>query len=315
MNTRQLRHFLALLDTGSLAAAAESVHLSQPALSRSIRALEDMLGVPLFDRNDRRLRPTTYAIAYAPRARSMLSDEKEGLRTLGLMQSGDLGTFSVGMGSSLATPILRPMLAELLRTSPGLRLRSLIDTSERLLDALHAERIDFFVGDTRVAKLHDGLAIESIFPCTFGWYARRGHPLANNENVSAAQIREYPLIAPGYFEPSLGQRLAQLYELPAPVQDQFALISDDIGTVLEIVASTDAVVPLTDLAAISALKSQLIVELAVRPALELDLTLGIVRHGNRTMAPATMMAFEIIRQRFAMAASEIATIKGLAADR
>jgi DNA-binding transcriptional LysR family regulator len=66
MNTRQLRHFLALLDTGSLAAAAESVHLSQPALSRSIRALEDMLGVPLFDRNDRRLRPTTYAIAYAP---------------------------------------------------------------------------------------------------------------------------------------------------------------------------------------------------------------------------------------------------------
>jgi len=315
MNTRQLRHFLALLDAGSLAAAADAVHLSQPALSRSIRALEDALGVPLFDRNDRRLRPTAYAAAYAPRARRMLSDEKEGLRTLGLMQAGDLGTFSTGMGSSLAAPILRPMLAELLRTSPGLRLRSIIDTSERLLDALLAERIDFFVGDVHAAEVRDGLVVEPIYPCTFGWYARQGHPLADGRSLDADQIRPYPMLAPGYFEPSLARRLAQLYGLPTPVSDQFALISDDVGTVLEIVASTDAIVPLTDLAALPALRSQAIVELAVSPGLEMDLTLGIVRHGDRTLAPATLRAFEIIRERFAMAAAEIASFKGNAAPR
>jgi len=312
MNTRQLRHFLALLDAGSLAAAAETVHLSQPALSRSIRALEDMLGVPLFDRNDRRLRPTAYAVAYAPRARRMLSDEREGVRTLGLMQAGDLGTFSTGMGSSLAAPILRPMLAELLRTSPGLRLHSLIDTSERLLDALLAERIDFFVGDIHLAGLRDELAVEPIYPCTFGWYARRGHPLADGGNVNAGQLRQYPMLAPGYFDPSLARRLSQLYGLPTPVLDQFALITDDIGTMLDIVASTDAIVPLTDIAALSALKSQTMVELAVSPGLEMDLTLGIVRHADRTLAPATIRAFEIIRERFSMAAAEIASIKGLA---
>jgi DNA-binding transcriptional LysR family regulator len=315
MNTRQLRHFLALLDAGSLAAASDAVHLSQSAVSRSIRALEDSLGVPLFDRNDRRLRPTAYGVAYAPRARRMLSDEREGLRTLGLMQTGDLGTFSTGMGSSLAAPILRPMLAELLRTSPGLRLRSIIDTSERLLDALLAERIDFFVGDIHAAELRDDLTVEPIYPCTFGWYARRGHPLANGGGVDADHLREYPMLAPGYFEPSLARRLAQLYGLPTPVPEQFALISDDVGTVLEIVASTDAVVPLTDLAALPALKSQTIVELAVSPGLEMDLTLGIVRHSDHTLAPATLRAFEIIRERFSMAATEIASIKGVAAPK
>ena len=50
MNTRQLRHFLAVMDLGTLSAAAEAVHLSQPALSRSLRALEDELRAPLFDR-------------------------------------------------------------------------------------------------------------------------------------------------------------------------------------------------------------------------------------------------------------------------
>ncbi len=168
----------------------------------------------------------------------MLSEEREGLRTLGLMQAGELGTFSTGMGSSLAAPILRPMLAELLRTSPGLRLRSIIDTSERLLEAPLAERIDFFVGDIHAADLRGDLTVEPIYPCTFGWYARRGHPLANGKSVNAEDVRRYPMLAPGYFEPSLARRLSQLYGLPAPVAEQFALISDDVGTVLEIVAST-----------------------------------------------------------------------------
>jgi len=96
LNTRQLRHFLAVLDTGSLSAAAETQHLSQLALSRSIRALEERLGVPLFDRNDRRLYLTPFAHAYAPRARRMVSDEKEADRTLALMKAGELGSLALG---------------------------------------------------------------------------------------------------------------------------------------------------------------------------------------------------------------------------
>ena len=79
------------MDLGSLSAAAEAVHLSQPALSRSLRALEDELRVPLFDRQDRRLRPTPYAQDYVERARRIVFDEKEGARSLALMRAGELG--------------------------------------------------------------------------------------------------------------------------------------------------------------------------------------------------------------------------------
>ena len=108
VNTRQLKHFLAVMDLGSLSAAAEAVHLSQPALSRSLRALEDELRVPLFDRQDRRLRPTPYAKDYVERARRIVFDEKEGARSLTLMRAGKLGPIPFGMGSSLALNLSDP---------------------------------------------------------------------------------------------------------------------------------------------------------------------------------------------------------------
>lgn len=312
MNTRQLRHFLAVLDSGSLIAAAETVHLSLPALSRSIRALEDGLGVPLFDRSDRRLQPTAYAHAYASRARRMVLDEKEAIRTLDLMRTGDLGTVSMGMGSSLAEPILRPMLAELLRTSPGLRLRSLIETSDRLLDALLAERLDFFVGDIRMAQGHPELSVEPLHRSTFGWYARTGHPLAGEREIDSKTLRRYPLIATGYVEPSMLMQLGQRYDLPAPVLDQFALIADDLGTVREIVASSDAIVPATDIAMLAAVRSGVMATLDVTPPLALDMTLGIVRPSQRTLAPATEKAFGLVRRLFDAVAGEIAAARASA---
>jgi DNA-binding transcriptional LysR family regulator len=309
MNTRQLRHFLAVLDSGSLIAAAETVHLSLPALSRSIRALEDSLGVPLFDRTDRRLQPTAYAHAYAPRARRMVLDEKEAIRTLDLMRTGDLGTVSMGMGSSLAEPVLRPMLAELLRTSPGVRLRSLIETSDRLLEALLAERLDFFVGDIRVAQGHPELTVEPVHRSTFGWYARTGHPLAGQPAIDSKTLLRYPLIATGYVEPSMLMKLGQRYDLLAPVLDQFSLIADDLVTVREIVASSDSIAPTTDISMLGAVRSGVVMALDVTPPLELDLTLGIVRPSQRTLAPATEKAFGLVRSLLATAAAEIAAMR------
>ena len=97
MNTRQLRHLLAVIETGSVSAAADRVHLSQPALSRSLRALEDELRAPLFDRLDRRLVPTPFAQAYLARARRIVFEEAEGARELSLMHSGRAGSLALGM--------------------------------------------------------------------------------------------------------------------------------------------------------------------------------------------------------------------------
>ncbi len=66
------------------------VHPNQPALSRSLSALEDERRAPLFDRAGRRLRPTPYALAYVKRARRIVLDTNEGTREPELMRGGEL---------------------------------------------------------------------------------------------------------------------------------------------------------------------------------------------------------------------------------
>ena len=80
---RQLRHFVALAEHQHFARAAAAVHLSQPALSRSIRALEEQLARPLFDRIGRRSELTPFGQEMAERARQLVADADELLGAAG----------------------------------------------------------------------------------------------------------------------------------------------------------------------------------------------------------------------------------------
>ena len=315
MNTRQLRHFLAVMDLGSIAAAAEQVHLSQPALSRSLRALEDELRVPLFDRHDRRLRPTPYALAYAERARRMVFDEREGARALALMRSGEVGSLSFGMGSSIASTLLGPMVLQLLSAAPGLRLNTLVQSTDVLLAELQREKLDFFIGDVRAAEGHIRLHAQPLYPCNFGWFARAGHPLAGRPGLGIADLQRYPLVMSGYADESLLRRMAALYGLSLPVQDHFSASTNDVGTVLTLLGASDAIAPSTDVAVISALREGTLVRLDVRPALDLKLTLGIVQHEARTRIPAAELAFKVVRDHFDAVRREAASVLGLRGGR
>ena len=314
MNTRQLRHFLAVMDLGTLSAAAEAVHLSQPALSRSLRALEDELRAPLFDRQDRRLRPTPYALAYADRARRMVFDEKEGARSLALMRAGELGPLSFGMGSSIAATLLGPMVLQLLAVAPGLRVSTLVQSSDVLVAALRAEQVDFFIGDVRVAAQDRDLAVEPVYDCTFGWFARKEHPLAARQRVTSEDLAAYPLIFVGYADESIARRMAQLYGWTLPLEERFAINTNDVSTVHMLIGASDAITPSTDVSMVAALRAGTVTRLQVTPALDLELTLGIVERTGGTRVPAAERAFGIVRAHFAAVARELALQRRKAAS-
>ena len=309
MNTRQLRHFIAVMDLGSLSAAADSVHLSLPALSRSLRALEDALRVPLFDREGRRLRPTPYALAYVERARRMVFDEREGTRELTQMREGEAGTLAFGMGSSLAHTLLGPMMLELAGAAPRLHQHAIVQSSDALFAALVAERLDFIVGDVRVAHNDPDMQVEPIYPSTFGWFARTGHALAGRSRVGIGDLSAHPMVMSGYAEPETMRRMARLYGLRPPIEKHFALNANDVGAVHTILRSSDAVAPSTAIAMVSELSAGRLVALDVAPSLDLDLTLGIIRRRGRTLVPAAEQAFAIVRRFFADATREIARLQ------
>ena len=299
MNTRQLRHLLAVVDHGSVSAAAEQVHLSQPALSRSLRALEDELRAPLFDRRERRLVPTPFAQAYVARARRIVFEEAEGARELALMHSGRAGSLAMGMGSALARSLLGRLLVELMAGAPRLKLRTLIDTTDHLVEALRSEQLDFFVGDVRIADTDSDLQVEPLHACRFGWFARRGHPLQKKRGLSIQSVLRYPLVAPGFIEPAAQRQFMRHYGLTGPMLDRFTLQCADGATVLEVLAATDAIVPAIELTMLEELRRGSAVALDVVPALDAELVLGIVQRAGRTLVPAAGRAFEFVRQYFA----------------
>ena len=315
MNTRQLRHFLAVLDLGSLSAAAEVVHLSLPALSRSLRSLEDELRVPLFDRKDRRLRPTPYALMYAERARQTVFDEKEGARALALMRDGELGSLHFGMGSSIARALMGPMLLQMLSEAPRLRLSTMVQSTDALLAALRREDLDFFIGDIRSVAHDSQMRAEPVYRCSFGWFARRDHPLDGRRKVTIEALKFYPLLGAGYADEALFEQMATLYGLSLPLQDHFSINTNDVSTILTLLTSTDAIAPATDISVVTALRDGTLVRLNVDPPLSVQLTLGIVERAGRTRVPAVERAFGIVRAHFASLARTVGLVVSRAKTR
>ena len=307
MNIRQLQHFLALMETGSLSAAADAVHLSQPALSRSIKALEDELRVSLFDRTNRRLHPTPFAMEYLARAKRIVFDEREGARTLSLMKDGTYGPLSFGLGSSVASDFLASMIQQLLALGPGLRIQAQVHSTDVLLDALQKEKLDFFIGDVGAAAVHPELLVEPLYKCSFGWFARADHPLAANKGISIDDLKEHPLIGSGYISENLTLKMAHLYGMQLPIENNFAASTNNIETAHSLILNTHAIFPTTFLAMLKLLRQKSVAIIDVQPPFELDLTLGIVTIRHRTLAPAAQQSFNIIRSYFESVEREIAT--------
>jgi DNA-binding transcriptional LysR family regulator len=306
MNTRQLQHFLALMHTGSLSAAADAVHLSQPALSRSIKALEDELRVSLFDRTNRRLHPTPFAMEYLERAKRIVFEEREGARTLNLMKNGAYGPLAFGLGSSVAHDFLASLIRQLLSSGPGLKIQAQVHSTDVLLDALQKEKLDFFIGDVGAAARYPGLTVEPLYSASFGWFARADHPLAGRKDLSMDDLKEHPLIGSGYISEMLALKMAHLYGMQMPIESNFAASINNIETAHDLILGTNAVFPTTFLAMLKLLREKSVAVLDVQPPFELELTLGIVTIRHRTLTPAAEQSFNIIRAYFQAAEREIA---------
>src|SRR5690242_5766119 len=106
LDLRRLQHLLALDDERHFARAAERVHLSQPAFSRSIQALESRAGMKLFEREAGAVRPTPAGEFLIARARRLLFDARCMDRDVGLYRDSRLGDTAIGAGPLPALTLL-----------------------------------------------------------------------------------------------------------------------------------------------------------------------------------------------------------------
>lgn len=142
MNLERLQLFLKIVDTGSVSAAGRESHVTQPAVSRSLKLLEEDIGAPLFDRQGRGLQLTAAGRALIPRAREILRDTERAREQA--QRAAKEGYFDLRIGAvdSIGTHILPACLPALLRAHEDLKIKLWMGRTQNLLDRVERGSLD-----------------------------------------------------------------------------------------------------------------------------------------------------------------------------
>lgn len=191
MDLRRWAHVVAVADCRSFVRAAERVHLSQPALTRSIQAAEAELGLVLFDRKSNDVAATPAGEFVVARARKLVFDSRCVARDVDLYRDRRLGDVAFGVGPFPAATFLAPLLATVHRQHPAVAVRVDVANWQLLVDRLLQEEIEFFVADTRDLPPNALLQVRPLAPERGGFYVRQSHPLSVKKPVTLKQLWFY----------------------------------------------------------------------------------------------------------------------------
>lgn len=196
LKTRQLMLLIAIDREGNIHRAAETLAMSQPAASKLLKDLEEMIGVPLFERLPRGMSPTWYGETMIRHARIALASLGEAGAEIEALKGGWAGSVAVGAIAGPAMSLLPTALARITRDHPQLRVSLLVESSDVLLERLDQNRLDLLVA--RLFERHDkrhlhyqALAEEEI--CAI---ARPGHPILDLPGADLAGLARSSWIVP-----------------------------------------------------------------------------------------------------------------------
>jgi DNA-binding transcriptional LysR family regulator len=286
-------HLLALAEECHFARAAKRVHLSQPAFSRSIQALERHTGLQLFERHRGSVRPTPAGEFLIERAARLVQDASSLQREVELLREGQLGDIAFGLGPFPAATLLRDALANLRAAFPRICMRVEINNWQRLLERLRREDIEFFVAATSDINNLADIQIEPLMHQRVNLYVRKNHALPSALS-SLTDVWDYG-VAATKLTPSVTTFLERFLQLPRGSPLKIAVQCDDIGTLHSLALNTDTVIVTTDLA-VQRLGHQAnlrVLDIKGFPMTHADI--GIVTLRQRTLAPMAHHAIEALR--------------------
>lgn len=191
MNLTHLRYFAAVTKRGSFRRAAEDLHISQPALSNSVKKLEGLLGVQLLERSPQGVFPTAFGEALNHFALSALDAVRRGELEIELLKHGSKGHIRVGAPGGIIEQVIPPIIADVTKSEPNYGFSVTFGYLDDLLEQLTDGRIDFLVTTYwPQANLTENLVIEPLVDLSLSIYARAKHPLANEANVTLQQLEQ-----------------------------------------------------------------------------------------------------------------------------
>lgn len=284
MELRRLNHLVALADERNFARAAERVHLSQPAFSRSVQAAEAELDLRLFDRGSTEATPTPAGAFVIERARKLLFESRCLERDVGLYRQSLIGDLAFGVGPFPAATLMPTLMPELRQRFPGVRLRVEVNNWRYLVQHLRREELDFFVADTRDVPADPDLQTTALARQHGGFYVREGHPLLAARSLRPADMAPFGL-ASVRLPQAIGGLVAQLLGLAAGDAPPLALECDDVQLLKRVALHSDTVLASTHAAVCDDVDAGRLVALRFDGLPPLYSEMGVVALKGRSPSP------------------------------
>ena len=178
MKLSHLRDVVAVAELGSLRAAGRHLGVAQPAITRSIREIEQELGIALFERHAKGVRLTVMGAAFVRRAASVQAELRRATDEIEQLKGRATGEVALGMSPASVISLMPSAISHFRKRYP----HAVLKISESLFQPIESElldgNVDFWVGPLEDSFSSSQLIVERLFDNPRAIVARRGHPLA-----------------------------------------------------------------------------------------------------------------------------------------
>jgi DNA-binding transcriptional LysR family regulator len=194
LDLRQISHFLAVVEGGAIGTAARTLGLRQPAVTKSIKALEASLGVPLFVRTRRGMELTPYGVMLQRRARSILVETERAKVEIDEIRSAQRGRINIAISTSFSATAMVPALARFRSTHPGVEIAISEDTIDAVAPRIVGGSLDFAIGSVRFDYPPNGIELKILYRDEIVPVTSAANPLASGRIVTLKELWPEPWV-------------------------------------------------------------------------------------------------------------------------
>jgi len=292
---RRVRAFVALSEQHHMPSVAESLGITQPAVSLGIRQLEDMVGTPLFERTARGMIPTSAGAVLALRLKRAMAEIRHAAADIDALRGITQGTVTVGALPLGRTRLLPESIAGVIAKFPGLRVATMEGSFENLAASLRAGDIDFILGALRPPEFASDLEARPLVDVELAIVVRNGHPLSKRRTLARRELSGARWVLPRLNTPNrtLFERALKHRGLPRP---QVVVETSDLAVLRGVLLNSDLVTAVSPHQLSYELASELLVSLPF-PLPDTRRVIGITRRSDSVASPGARILMEEIALR------------------
>jgi LysR family transcriptional regulator, benzoate and cis,cis-muconate-responsive activator of ben and cat genes len=246
MELRHIRYFIVVAEEENVSRAALKLHVSQPALSRQVRDLEDELGFLLLERSAKSVKLTEAGRVFLAEARAVLERVDLAVKTARAAAEGAAGEIHVGYAMSPTVRILPKSLRAFQDEMPHLKVKLHDLSTEEMLTGLREGKLDMAIMVHAHAAMLRGLNSHDLSRQTICLAVAPKHPLSAKESVTLAEAAKFPLVSFNPTEyPDYGDMLNDTFS-PAKITPRIGEEHDSVASLIAAVEAGDGVALVTE---------------------------------------------------------------------